>query len=514
MRNKGFTVIEAIWAIAILGTIIAMYQVFNTKLYTIRKAKDLAELTQFYAKTYGQYLNDMEESTLYAMKDATHCARINPFINNSTEYYTIGEKDLVTPKFGKVIDKKADDILCQQLDGNYWNETVTGVNDYKQVPCVATTRLPDGKLQALLYWANTPQSIKVPQVIARSSIAYMDGAGAYVESTGTSKGSANFSVAMNNPLFTTQATSCSGKIGNNSIVFDMSGYIPSNNRISKSYKLGRKKDFDHNPNTPDNKNTAQTNIYMNGNKIVFDEQNSLQVQGDKAVLSGRLTNANPMPLESVDSYTSCTDDDIGTIKRQKDESLRQYGAMQYGSEVCTKAPVICGVYQPGVQNCYLPTKTNTVVYSDKTHIGKLGSTALCPNLLPVLRSATVWQKEPGSNPTQQYRYTQAGGYNIPRGVNAIADNSGLCEKWQFNITVPSSFVGNACNPKTATYTCNAGNNEKVTICSNRKLATTNLPCDGKSTNGGANTWKCVQQAVSKAYIETMVCSSKYYVEQQ
>lgn len=518
MRNKGFGIIEVIWIVTIMSMVAVMMQMFYTRAHVVRKAKDLAELTQFYAKIYGHYLDDMQESTLYAMTDATHCARINPFVANNSDYYNLGEKDLTNPRFAKITgldDRKI--RQCQALGGNYWNDTMTGLNDFKQVPCVAVKRNETtGKLQTLLYWANTPDSTKIPKDIIKASIIYTDGAGVYIES-GISKGSPNFSVTSSDPIFHAQASSCSGIIGEGSLVFDMSGYVPSNNRLSKSHKLSREKDWDHDPNTPENKNTAQTNIYMNGNSIILDDNVSLKVTSAGVTSDAGLALPSIMPLESVDSYTPCNAEELGNTKKQKDENLRQYGAMQFGSEVCTYAPVICGVYRQGVNYCYIPTKNNTVRYTDLQHTGKLGQTALCPDLLPVLRSATVWQAKAGSNPTQQLRYTQVGGYNIVRGLKAVADKQTSCATWQFNVLGPRDGYNTCSGSSAKTYTCTAGKSYTNKYCRKntsffRPENFTN-PCDGKSTIADAYNWKCVQDGSNDAYIETMVCSSKYYVEQ-
>lgn len=518
MRNKGFGILEVIWVVAIISTVVAFYQMFYTRQQVITKAKNMAQLTQFYAKTYGRYLDDMQESTLYSMTNATNCARINPFDTNNSDYYILGSQDLTNQNFAKVLDrnKQTEQLSCQKLNGNYWSDAVLGMNDYKQVPCVALKRLSNNKLQAFLYWANNSGSVKVPTSVARASVLYMDGAGAYIES-GVSKGSPNWSISASDEVFNSRYSSCTGVIGTNSIVFDMSGYIPSNNKIGRSFKLGREKDFDHDPNSTQNKNTAQSNVYMAGNKIILDEQNTIQAKDDQVVFSGRVVNTAPMAIEAVDSYTPCDASEVGTVKRQKDLDLRQYGAMQVGNEICTAMPVVCGIHQAGSGNCYIPTKTNTVRYSDLGHTGKLGTTAKCPDLLPVLRSATVWQLDAGSHPTQTLITTQAGGFNIVRGLTAVADNKASCKKWQFTVTGNPGMCMTDAAFKDSVRNCSTGDNYSGKYCSKKGQnngQTFNLICDGKSTNGGARNWQCVQQGDSSAFIETMICSSKYYVEQQ
>lgn len=502
--------------VAIISTVVAGYQVFYTRQQVITKAKNMAQLTQFYAKTYAKYLDDMQESTLYSMTNATNCARINPFEANNSNYYTIGSQDLINPSFAKVI--KSDNtgqLACQKLSNNYWNDTIIGMNDYKQVPCVALKRLSNNSLQAILYWANSSGSRNVPTSVARASVLYMDGAGVYIES-GVSKGSPNWSISTSDTILNSQHSSCQGVIGNNSIVFDMSGYIPSNNKIGRSFKIGREKDFDHNPNTIQNKNTAQTNVYMNENKIILDNQNTIQVQDDQMVFSGRVLNAAPMPVEAVDSYTPCDVSEIGTIKRQKDLDLKQYGAMQIGNEVCTAMPVVCGIYQAGSQNCYIPTKNNTVRYSDLEHTGKLGQTAKCPDLLPVLRSATVWQPDADSHPTQSITTTQSGGFNIARGLTAIADKEVNCKKWEFTVSGNPGICMTDSAFNDSVRSCYRGDNYSGKYCSKKGQnngKSFSLTCDGQSTNGGARNWQCVQKGDNNAFIETMVCSSKYNIDQ-
>lgn len=498
----GFTLTEILVVVTILSIIIWFAMVYTAQFKVRQIGKEVATQTKQYASLFALYAYDMSESDLYQMRNPNSdiCDRIDPFSATGSNTYVFSLANLQANNFGTKYDKKFDTYYCHPKQTNYWNDIYSQTNRYKQHPCLGIAKDAAGKYHGLLYWVNNPQSQQLPVPIARHASIALGDAGAYVHD-GKIVG-ANWSVPLSDPRL--NGKNCGGTLMENSIVYnlDMTAWM---DELMPSGYIARESDLVHEAGTYANTNTAQTSIIMNGNSIVLDRGNNIAIKPttNGVQLTGGTIQAEAIsPQEAVDSGSACSSQELSTLKRQKDDSLRNIGGT-IASEICSYSPVICRLYVNS-DYCYLPTKKSTINYHPNT------TSFICPREVPYLKSATAAYPD-GSSANIQERGYQMSGYNIIRGANVMSSSN--CLKWQFDVTAAYDYTSYFCRDRTETATCNAGEMFQFLQCNGRSVIISELNCDGMTNAKGARNWVCIQRRPN-AVITSAVCSNKYFIDQQ
>lgn len=383
-KNLGFTIYEMIISIAILSLIVFMISQVFGRIHGNSQGKLLAVQSQHHSEMFIQYLRDLHESNMYIMTgNDSDCESLNYFIKNKTNVWTFTDEDLKESNFGirysNEEDPKDGYIHCHASKHSYWNEIYSGTNSYKQQACLSISVDKSGFFHSIMYWVDNKDSHDVPQSILRSAAINIGAAAGYLDSSGNNiVGLGGWSIPLNAQIFSNSGK-CSGTISKNSLFINLDEYLKINQSLAPSGKTGdstnflaRFEDIEHDKSSQDNKNSLKTNIVLNGNNIIFNNNKGIGLgvtkftdnkQNDIEVLNGGSIQADWfMPVKRVFKTEPCESSEFGTILTNKGGSregslgyLEEYTflACSYNSALCNNA----GNY------CYLPYKRQLINYA-------------------------------------------------------------------------------------------------------------------------------------------------------
>jgi prepilin-type N-terminal cleavage/methylation domain-containing protein len=482
MKKNGFTVIEAMIALAILavGTLLYVRSTNNT--IDLQRAQALKDQTQIYAKLSANYLVQNESQLL-------------PTASSTTP--------IVIP-FNQVI---ASGITPLGL---------TATNLLNQMPCISVLKNQNGRLEAIMYFVSNTSNTKLNEPTIMRAILGLSGiAGEY--KNGDVK-TATWQIPSGNPYYIGANQCVAGyTLMDRNIVVNLNLIPEFNQSIQPDIALHRIKDRSlKNPGQPGNKNTSLSDITFNANKgVVLNNSMQTKIVGTGNTLNiqnGDLMASTVQSTQAVVSGTACLASELSKVAMQNDPNT--IGVIQ-SNVTCVFNPLVCG----GSGYCYLPVTRNTVTYNNSSLNGALGSRFTCPANLPYLVSATAYQSG-GLNPTIQTITSSYAGYTMPRGAIAVGDPTPLgCKTWSFNYAFGcTNWGGTTCSAGSSyRYPGSCGTNGGNAVCDGVVKSGKAMPSGGPYNCWGlgcaGKDWKCIEQdQPSTAILKTVTCTSDLIIQ--
>ncbi len=462
-NNKGFTLLEIMFAIGFLGIASLIYVKYKHSEQKMQTSKTLGEQAQLSSKYFANYI--LQNESQIAKIASTTTPIIIPF----------------------------DQVINSGI-------TPTGINNtniLNQKACVSILKNPNSSnLEAVMYYVSNGTTNKLEEQDVVRAVHSLSGvAGLYKNGQVITN---SWTISSGSPYFAGANNCVSGyTLIDKSLVVNLTMLPEFNRNTLPDVAVKRVQDLTESLGNAGNKNTTLSNITFTSGKGIYMNntgQPELIATGSTlAIQNGDLMARAIQGSESIISGTLCQSAEVGKVAQQNDPRIA--GQVQ-SSVICSYNPLVCG----GSGYCYTPTVRTKVVYNDSTNSGKLGSTFYCPANLPFLSTATAYQSG-NANPSVTILTGTINGYTVPKGAQAtgLTPNPGTPERCRWG----GMYCSNKCpdgKNHCASYDSHCGKNEEgkiiqsITICGE----TFNMYC--RCSPG--------TPAIGNAYIQSATCTNK------
>ena len=377
--NNGFTIIEMLLFIAIIGIFAGLLSVYVNVIFKNFQAKQLADQSIVYAKYFSDYINNNENTISQSI---------------SQDSSTIFSLDGVTGGKPVAIPKG-----------------FTKLNVFGQAPCISVTRNANGKLFPMLFYVGASSDKQVAQ---RASLI-LGAKGGYKDrnkdNTYLIKSGGGWEIDDTTPYLKNKSTEiinkCKNEIAEYSVFLNLAMFPYFNHEASiKDLYLSRESDVISKPGLYTNRNTLETDIYLNSESQGVESFNSIEfnLPGTNRGISIKtnvesnnevLVRGGNFAANSLRSYLKksigddCSKDELGKIYKRNlsfDENLNDGLS---STLICSYSPIMCTILnskQDNKEYCYIPVKSST---SQIINGPNEKNPFLCPWQLPIAVNAVV-----------------------------------------------------------------------------------------------------------------------------
>lgn len=425
-KNKGFSLIESVLALALLGSSFYMFYRNADNVETQKKANSLNKQTSFYANEWANNL--MLKNILFSQNQNN-----NKYLNTGPEYSNYDRLlfDLLRTQSGYIVEP----IEKQPYGTNQFYTASDSM--FRQIPCVLVynngTFNGNTEMGAILFYVSPTNSNfykqkniafiasnKTPQTTGFYTTDTNYGVNGLVSASGWSPNQKLLNIMK------TGAGTCGGQLANNSIYYNLNMITTFNDK--QLAINGIKKSSDSSVGSFTNSNLTQNSKYLPGhifnnntlksslnvqNNIVFAENTlagSQKVQIEKttdasnnatlslegsnnAVNTGFVTNS-VQATSSIMAGTLCTSNEVGKIMTQgAEKSIIDGTQLSRSIVVCSRNQQLCN----GGEYCYLPTKERSFTFNAGANgLQDANGNFKCPSYAPFLSSYTQEDSSPNT----------------------------------------------------------------------------------------------------------------------
>lgn len=375
--------IDSILALAMLGSVLASWVIFNQANYNRKIASKLAAQTAEYAQIYAKYMNDNYSSLLVTAQNGSPTVLSPPSI------------------------------------GSYWKSSISTSNMFHQTPCVVI--LPNLKssyvsqnrkitdLEAVMYYVGgTNSKPKKYAMVIRQALIMLGSKGGLLKNNEI-LGNSGWSINSDSG-FITNSNQCNGdSLSDNSLAVNID-LLDQWNQDTQPYMAIAKNtdngaDQRKKPGHILNYNTSKSDITIAGHGLIVD--NSDKNNPVKLKLGyGEGTNSATIGLYSnnIENNTKATADTLEPVQVAKTGDLcdqQEIGKVvanignnstqtiiNRSTLICTFNKMMCA--SNSSNTCYLPTEANRVVFQNySTGVQSDNGNFLCPQEVPFAISAAT-----------------------------------------------------------------------------------------------------------------------------
>lgn len=379
LRKKitGAAVLDSLMALALLGSMLTCWVMFNQVNHNRKIAKKLAAETITYARIYAKYMNDNYSTLRNTAQSGTNV------------------------------------VLSPSSISGKWSTDLATSNLFRQTPCVSiVANKKTGYLESILYYAggNTTFSNK-EALILRQALVTLGGAGGLF-ANGIIRGNSGWSIDRASDFLATSNQCGNGELANNSLAINMD-LLPEWNRetmpstaIAKEIDGGGSHDgIRKMPGHLLNANTSKSDVtLLSGNGVIVDnhdEKNPIKLkmgyaEGTNTATIGLYSNnqntntktlADTLePIQTGVAGDSCDIQEVGKIIADRGNSVTaEY--LNRSTLVCSQNSMMCASVNLS-NTCYLPTEANRIIFANSTKgIQSSSGNFVCPKETPFASSA-------------------------------------------------------------------------------------------------------------------------------
>ncbi len=367
--NKGFTFIELLLAIAVIGIFATLIFFYASITFKNLQAKQLADQSIAYAKYFSDYIN----------------------YNKNIIFSLI----------------KNDDSIIVSLEGvpGAINiplpKTFTKTNIYGQVPCLSITKNNSGKLFPMLFYVGGSSD----KHVAQKAALILGAKGGYQDKNKDNsyivRSSGGWEIDDTTPYLKNKSAEiynkCKSNIADYSVFLNLAmfSYFNSEMAIKDTY-LSREIDLENKLGSYANRNTLTSDIYLNSESSDGKSYNAIQF-GSGASIKVNRDSDNEIDVQgggfaanSLRSYSgmgigeSCLENEVGKIYKRNISDKESTYEIAYSNLVCSYTPIMCTLLNNKNESkdyCYIPTKNNTMQIPSNEIDRK--SPFLCPRQIPI-----------------------------------------------------------------------------------------------------------------------------------
>lgn len=367
-KYKGSAILDSLMALALLGSILTSWVMFNQVNYNRKIARKIAAETTEYARVYAKYMNDKYSDLLAQTQNGSPA------------------------------------VLTPSSIGGYWNSDLASQNLFKQTPCV--TVVPNkktGDLEAVMYYVGGQRTVANKYaMIMRQALIILGSKGGLLLN-GMIQGNSGWHVDSGSTFLSNSNQCNSGELSNDSIAVNIDLMDQWNQDTQPYYAISKEQDngtdIRKKPGHMLNYNTSKSDITVrSGNGVILDnsdQNNPIKLKmgygnGTNAATVGLYTNGQAISKTLVDTIEpvqagipgdSCDYQEIGKIIADNGNTFTT-NILNRSTLICSQNHMMCGAIN-STATCYLPTESNRVVFSNATQgIQNDNGSFMCPRETP------------------------------------------------------------------------------------------------------------------------------------